>query len=118
MYGKGQQILMFEEGIIKVDSITDNHILLAKNCARKVTAIRTAKNFNQVFLTLEVTHQLMYQFNVIHKASSFATCIRPHNSGDSKLRAKDTNTVLQGIKTKARMGEKPKDGSFRGKWRD
>ena len=94
MYGQRQQILVLEKCIVKVESITDDHILRAEGRARKVTAIGTAKNFDQVFLAFEVTHQLMYQLNVHHKASDLRHEGNMHILRRSKLQANDESTVL------------------------
>ena len=96
MYGQRQQILVFEKCIVKIESVTDDHILRAESRARKVTAIGAAKNLDQVFLALEIAHQLMYQLNVLHKTSALRHEGNMYILRRSKLRANDENTVFLG----------------------
>ena len=86
MHGKRQQVLVFDESIVKAEAVTDDHVLRAENCARKVTAVGAAKDFNQVLFALEITHQLMYQLDVFHEISNFLR-VSVRRDAHSKTRA-------------------------------
>ena len=85
MHGKRQEVLVFDESIVKAEAITDDHVLRAENCARKVTTIGAAKDFNQVLFALETTHQLMYQLNIFHEISNFLRARRHAQSKASTV---------------------------------
>ncbi len=61
MHRKGQQFAMPEENFLKTGAVADNNVLRAEDRARKMVAIGPAEDFDEVFLTLEIAHQLMNQ---------------------------------------------------------
>ena len=71
MYGKRQQVLMFEKNFLETDSVADDNILRTENCACKVTAIGATEHLDQVFVTCKGTHQLMDQLNILHETPCF-----------------------------------------------
>jgi hypothetical protein len=94
MYGKGQEVLVLDESIVKAEAITDDHVLRAENRARKVTTIGAAKDLNQVLFALETTHQLMYQLNVFHEISNFLRARRHTQSNTRAIFAPTTKTLF------------------------
>jgi hypothetical protein len=67
MNGKGQQLTVFDKDFIQADAVTDNDIVRAENSACKVAAIRSAEDFDQALIALEVTHQLLHKLDVFQK---------------------------------------------------
>ena len=71
MYGKRQQVLVFKKNFLEADTVANNHISLAENRARKMTAIRAAEYLDQVFFTFKIARQLMNQLNAFHETPCF-----------------------------------------------
>jgi hypothetical protein len=66
LHGKGKQFPVPEQSFLKAGTVADDNILRVEYRARKMMAIGSAENFDQVLLTLEVPQQLMNQPNVFH----------------------------------------------------
>lgn len=97
--GERQQVLMPEQNLLKVGTVADNYILRAENRARKVTAIGSAENLDQVFLPFEITHQMMNQLNVFHETPNSSMMETYDLNINSKLRAKTINSVETATET-------------------
>ena len=66
LHGQGQQVPVPDENFFKAGSVAYNDILRAEHGARKMAAIWSTEHFDQVFMALDITHQLLNQLNGFH----------------------------------------------------